>query len=53
MDGFARHILFGDKNLAPGEMEKWDMRIVMRISHFSISNRGQKMDLQLRNWRTL
>lgn len=46
MDGFARHILFGDRNLAPGEMGKRDMLIVMAIYH-SIANGGQKVDLQL------
>jgi glucose-fructose oxidoreductase len=46
MDGFARHILFGDKNLAPGAMGKRDMLIVMAIYH-SIANGGQKVDLQL------
>lgn len=46
MDGFARHILYGDKNLAPGEMGKRDMIIVEAI-YESIENDGKKIMLDL------
>lgn len=46
MDGFARHILFGEKNLAPGEMGKRDMIIVEAI-YDSIANGGKTVPLDL------
>lgn len=46
MDGFARHLLFGDKNLAPGEMGKRDMIIVEAI-YQSIANGGARIPLEL------
>ncbi|MEM9929180.1 MAG: Gfo/Idh/MocA family oxidoreductase [Bacteroidota bacterium] len=46
MDGFARHILFGEKNLAPGEMGKRDMIIVEAI-YASIAQGGKEIPLDL------
>jgi len=46
MDGFARHILFDEKNLAPGEMGKRDMMIVEAI-YASIADGGNKVALDL------
>lgn len=46
MDGFARHLLFGDKNLAPGEMGKRDMMIVEAI-YRSIAEGGKQVSLDL------
>ncbi|MGD1946154.1 MAG: Gfo/Idh/MocA family protein [Croceivirga sp.] len=45
MDDFAKHILLGTPNLAPGEMGKRDMMIVEAI-YKSIAQGGRKMTLQ-------
>ncbi|WP_108425607.1 Gfo/Idh/MocA family protein [Flagellimonas amoyensis] len=44
MDDFAKHVLFGEPNKAPGEMGKRDMMIVEAI-YTSIANGGQKIPL--------
>jgi len=46
MDDFARHILYGTKNLAPGEMGKRDMIIVEAI-YQSIAEGSAKIPLDL------
>ena len=46
MDGFARHILFNEPNLAPGEMGKRDMIIVEAI-YRSIREGGRQISLDL------
>ena len=46
MDDFARHLLEGTKNLAPGEMGKRDMIIVEAI-YKSISEGSSKVPLEL------
>jgi glucose-fructose oxidoreductase len=46
MDDFARHILLGTKNVAPGEMGKRDMIIVEAI-YRSIAEGSAKIDLDL------
>ncbi|OAV44264.1 Gfo/Idh/MocA family protein [Lewinella sp. 4G2] len=46
MDGFARHILEGIPNLAPGEMGKRDM-IICEAIYASIAAGGKRMDLDL------
>lgn len=46
MDDFAKHILLGTKNLAPGEMGKRDMIIVEAI-YKSIAEGGKKQLLDL------
>jgi len=46
MDGFARHILFDEKNLTPGEMGKRDMIIVEAI-YQSIQEGGKRIELDL------
>ena len=48
MDDFARHILHGTVNLAPGEMGKRDMIIVEAI-YRSIAEGNAKIDLELGN----
>ena len=48
MDDFARHILHGTKNLAPGEMGKRDMIIVEAI-YKSIAEGSSKVPLDLGN----
>ncbi|UII79728.1 Gfo/Idh/MocA family protein [Flagellimonas sp. CMM7] len=44
MDDFAKHVLFNNPNIAPGEMGKRDMIIVEAI-YESISSGGQKVKL--------
>ncbi|WP_421807318.1 Gfo/Idh/MocA family protein [Flagellimonas sp.] len=44
MDDFARHVLFGEPNKAPGEMGKRDMMIVEAI-YQSIANNGATIEL--------
>tara|TARA_E500000318_G_scaffold111934_1_gene132765 strand:+ start:2462 stop:3601 length:1140 start_codon:yes stop_codon:yes gene_type:complete len=44
MDDFARHVLFGEPNKAPGEMGKRDMMIVEAI-YKSIANGGETIAL--------
>ncbi len=44
MDDFARHVLFGEPNKAPGEMGKRDMIIVEAI-YKSIANGGERIAL--------
>lgn len=44
MDDFAKHVLFNNPNIAPGEMGKRDMIIVEAI-YESISKGGQKIKL--------
>ncbi|RUA13454.1 MAG: gfo/Idh/MocA family oxidoreductase [Flavobacteriia bacterium] len=44
MDDFAKHVLFGEPNKAPGDMGKRDMMIVEAI-YESISKGGQKIPL--------
>ncbi|MEZ4811048.1 MAG: Gfo/Idh/MocA family oxidoreductase [Allomuricauda sp.] len=44
MDDFAKHVLLGTPNLAPGEMGKRDMVIVQAI-YESIAKGGQKIQL--------
>ena len=44
MDDFARHVLFGEPNKAPGEMGKRDMMIVEAI-YQSIANGGETIML--------
>jgi glucose-fructose oxidoreductase len=46
MDDFARHILQGTKNLAPGEMGKRDMIIVEAI-YRSVAEGSSKIPLNL------
>jgi glucose-fructose oxidoreductase len=46
MDDFAKHILLGTKNVAPGEMGKRDMIIVEAI-YQSIAQNGKKQQLDL------
>jgi len=46
MDDFAKHILMGAPNVAPGEMGKRDMIIVEAI-YKSIAEGGQKQSLDL------
>ena len=46
MDDFAKHILFGEPNMAPGEMGKRDMIIIEAI-YRSIKNGGQRVPLDL------
>lgn len=46
MDDFAKHILFDEANVAPGEMGKRDMIIVEAI-YQSIREGGKKVDLSL------
>jgi len=46
MDDFAKHIMFGSKNVAPGEMGKRDMIIVEAI-YKSIAVGGATIDLDL------
>ena len=46
MDDFAKHILMGSPNVAPGEMGKRDMIIVEAI-YKSIAEGGQKQSLDL------
>lgn len=48
LDDFAKHILFGNKNRAPGEMGKRDMIIVEAI-YRSIREGGKKIPLELGN----
>jgi glucose-fructose oxidoreductase len=48
MDDFAKHILLGTKNVAPGEMGKRDMIIVEAI-YKSIAENGKKQLLNLGN----
>jgi len=48
MDDFAKHILTGTKNMAPGEMGKRDMIIVEAI-YSSIAQNGKKLPLDLGN----
>lgn len=48
MDDFAKHILTGSPNVAPGEMGKRDMIIVEAI-YKSINEDGAKQDLNLGN----
>ena len=48
MDDFAKHILFGAPNLAPGEMGKRDMVIVEAI-YRSIKEGGKTIPLDLGN----
>ncbi len=44
MDDFAKHVLFGEPNKAPGEMGKRDMMIVEAI-YESIAKGGQNITL--------
>ncbi|WP_431123647.1 Gfo/Idh/MocA family protein [Flagellimonas flava] len=46
MDDFAKHILFGEPNVAPGEMGRRDMIIVEAI-YKSIARGGQKIQLDI------
>ena len=46
MDGFARHLLFDEPNLTPGEMGKRDM-IVVEAIYRSIANGGSTEVLEL------
>ena len=46
MDDFARHILEGTPNLAPGSMGKRDM-IICEAIYASIAQNGKKIDLSL------
>lgn len=46
MDDFAKHILFGSPNVAPGEMGKRDM-IVVEAIYQSIREGGKKVPLDL------
>lgn len=46
MDDFAKHIMFGSPNVAPGEMGKRDMIIVEAI-YQSIAEGGRGVDLDL------
>ncbi|MDO1514633.1 Gfo/Idh/MocA family oxidoreductase [Maribacter confluentis] len=46
MDDFARHILLGTKNVAPGEMGKRDM-IIAEAIYASIANGGKTQPLNL------
>ncbi len=48
MDDFAKHVLLGTPNVAPGEMGKRDMIIVEAI-YRSIANGGAKIPLDLGN----
>jgi len=48
MDDFAKHILYGTPNVAPGEMGKRDMIIVEAI-YQSIKEGGKKISLDLGN----
>ena len=48
MDDFAKHILTGSKNVAPGEMGKRDM-IICEAIYKSIAEGGRRISLELGN----
>ena len=47
MDDFAKHVLFGEPNKAPGDMGKRDMMIVEAI-YASIAKGGQTIPLDFK-----